>query len=317
MPVFFTDLNGVIQAHPCPLGPTTPARANMIVTRASIEHELGHDQYTDPAVWKTVIEIARGERPAPDGLDAQGAAMLKHLFNVVEDGRMERRLIDASPGVAPGLAASCQLVPRWPGPSGQPEHLLVDLIGALLCDGLPYGDPDGSKRAALTGRARDLHARLAPIVQRGALGPSSEAAFFAAVDRARALRAEGFEDFSALGLHGATPPPPPKPDVKPWTPPERKPRKPAGQHSEKRPRQRKCPHCGGFLDEQGRCHNPKCPGPQPHAPAEQKPGKPQPQAQPEADARVELERRYRQLKRENARLKRELNQQVDAQGASA
>ncbi|MEK7808605.1 MAG: hypothetical protein AAB571_05995, partial [Chloroflexota bacterium] len=88
---FATDMKGTIWAHPYPLGLSAPARNNMVVTRAGLEHELGHELYTPMGVWQRVLDVAEKKENEKD-LGEKGAGLLPHCFNIVEDGRMEREI---------------------------------------------------------------------------------------------------------------------------------------------------------------------------------------------------------------------------------
>jgi hypothetical protein len=252
---FGTDMQGKIFAHPYPLGKEAPARENMVVTRAGMEHELGHELYTPMPVWAAVLDIARSKEPV-EGLD-KGRVIVPKFFNVVEDGRMEHELAAHNAGVAPGLAASCALRPRWSGPSGKDSNKAVasDVMGALLYTGLPYFEVTADERREMSPRARKIFNDLEPVVVKATQG-TAEDAYHASIAIAKRFEAEGLLN---VPDYGSAPPPPPKGTPK-W-----RPAKPGEKGTKSKPRSgagpKKCPYCGGFLTAEGKCNNSECPGP--------------------------------------------------------
>ena len=277
---FGTDMQGKIFAHPYPLGKEAPARENMVITKAGMEHELGHELYTPMDVWAAVLDIAdvctecgrsllkkphlsgcsmaatKAKVPPVEGLD-EGRAIVPRLFNIVEDGRMERELVDHNAGVAPGLAASCALQPRWSGPSGGDGDKAVasDVTGALLYAGLPYFEVTDDQRCKLSPRALKIFNDLEPVVVKATQG-TAEDSYHASIAIAKRFEAEGLLN---VPDYGSAPPPPPKGTPK-W-----RPAKPGKKETKSKPRSgtgpKKCPYCGSFLTAEGKCNNPECPGP--------------------------------------------------------
>jgi hypothetical protein len=186
---FGTDMKGMIKADPYPLGREADPRANLVVTRAGIHHELGHELFTDPAVWAQVLAVSEGEQALED-LGSGGARLLPDLFNVVEDGRMERRLARDYAGVAEVLAASCRLEPRWDEAVGEGVSVGNQLFGAALYRALPFFGVRAEKQEEMHPKARRLYEEFEPVIGR-AVGGSAEDAFSAAAYMARRLEEEG------------------------------------------------------------------------------------------------------------------------------
>ncbi len=215
---FATNMQGKIQADPTPLGPNADPRDNLVVTRAGIYHELGHELYTDPALWATCLEANKSDTPydfetATGGrltLDA-GRRFLPQIYNIVEDGRMEREVARTTPGAGEILAASCRLEDRLGWEPGRPQDDYNDLTGALLYEALPfYRVRPKVVEERLSPKARALFEELRPLVQRSVRG-SGDDAFAAAVIIAKRLEEEGIIDHDSARKRGMTPPPPPPP----------------------------------------------------------------------------------------------------------
>lgn len=195
---FATDMKGTIYADPYPLGRGADPRHNLIVTRAGIYHELGHEQFTPQPIWGQVLEAAQG-RP-PIGLGEVAQKMLPRFYNIVEDGRMEREVARRYKGAAEILAASCRLEPRWGETVGPGVSESDQVFWALLYTGLPYFRVRQEVRQGMTPRARQVFEELEPVVIRAVRGTPEEA-FDAAVRIARRFEEEGFlqlppEDYS-------------------------------------------------------------------------------------------------------------------------
>jgi hypothetical protein len=201
---FATDLAGTIYLDPYPLGKHKPLAANLAVMTAGLEHELGHELFTNPDHWRKVLEVAGSAEEAPvEGLDERGRQIISHIYNIIEDGRMEREVSLTYAGAAEHLALGCQLQPRWDETVGEgidPQH---QVYGAMLYTALPYFKVKPAVRAAMSKEARALFEELEPVVRRGVTGSSDEA-LEAAFTIARRLQKEGL-----------TAPPPPKMDIRP------------------------------------------------------------------------------------------------------
>jgi hypothetical protein len=183
---FATDMKGMIRADPYPLGREADPCHNLVVTRAGIYHELGHEKFTDLSVWARVLEIANSTEPVA-GLD-NGRKLLAQVFNIVEDGRMERQVSAHYAGVAEILAASCRLEPRWDEHVG--GDLRHELVGSLLYTSLPYYRVRDEVRAAMSPQGRALFEELEPLVQ-GAVRGSAADALEASIAITRRLEAAG------------------------------------------------------------------------------------------------------------------------------
>jgi len=185
---FATDMKGTIHADPYPLGREADPRHNLVVTRAGIHHELGHELFTPLEIFAQVVAIAEGKQSV-EGLDG-GRRILPMLFNIIEDGRMERQVSQTYAGVAETLAASCRLEPRWDEKVGDevPDH--HQLIGALLYTSLPYYRLRPELRQQMSTNARALFDELEPLVRRGVTG-SPDDAFEAALAIARRFAQAG------------------------------------------------------------------------------------------------------------------------------
>ncbi len=185
---FATDMKGTIYADPYPLGRQADPRHNLVVTRAGIYHELGHEQFTPTAIWERVLAVHQGQQT--EGLGEAGRAMLPRFYNIVEDGRMERQVAANYAGAAEILAASCRLEPRWGEQVGTSVPPDQEVFWALLYTGLPYYRVRSEVREAMSPRARALFEELEPLVSR-AVHDSPEEAYRCAVHLARRFEEEG------------------------------------------------------------------------------------------------------------------------------
>jgi len=186
---FSTDMRGTITANPYPLGQDAPAARNLVVTRAGIYHELGHEEFTDLSVFQSVFDVAEGKRTI-DGLSPQAAALLPVIFNIVEDGRMERKVAIKYPGTREVLAASCRLEPRWDEEVGERASAASQVTGALLYTALPFYRVRPGVREQMSGEARALFEELEQLVAAAVQG-SSAGAFDASVQIARRMADAG------------------------------------------------------------------------------------------------------------------------------
>lgn len=170
---FATDMKGTIHADPYPLGREADPRHNLVVTRAGIHHELGHELFTSPELFARVVAIAEGKQNV-EGLDG-GRRILPMIFNIIEDGRMERQLSHTYAGVAETMAASCRLEPRWDEKVGEgvPDH--HQLVGALLYTCLPYYRLRPELCEQMSENAQALFNELEPVVRDGVHGLPEDA----------------------------------------------------------------------------------------------------------------------------------------------
>ena len=186
---FSTDMRGKIYADPYPLGRDADPRHNLIITRAGIYHELGHEQFTPQEIWARVLDVAEGNQDT--GLGDAGRKMLPRFYNIVEDGRMEREVSATYKGAAEILAASCRLEPRWGEEVGQGVSESDQVFWALLYTGLPYYRVRPAVREGMTPRARKVFEELEPVMARAVRGTPEET-YQAAVHIARRFEEEGF-----------------------------------------------------------------------------------------------------------------------------
>jgi len=207
---FGTDMRGTITADPYPLGRQADPRHNLVVTRAGIHHELGHELFTPPEIWAQVVEAAQGKQTM-EGLGEAGAKMLPRFFNVIEDGRMERRLANGYAGVAEVLAASCRLEPRWDEQVGEAVPVGQQVFWALLYTSLPFFRLRDEVRTGMPPQARALFDELEPVVRQAVQG-NAEVALAAAVHLARRFEEEGLIE---LPPQEYSPPVQPPPGTKP------------------------------------------------------------------------------------------------------
>ena len=170
---FATDMQGTIYLDPYPLGREAPLVYNAAVVMEGLQHEMGHELETPLDTFKRVLEVASSPQRV-EGLDA-GRPLVKQIYNIVEDGRMERR-ISLLPGVAEYLAVGCKLQPRWDEQVGMSEDgakrspavpLAHEVQGALLYEALPYYQVRPEVLEAMTPKARALFEELRPIVHQG------------------------------------------------------------------------------------------------------------------------------------------------------
>jgi hypothetical protein len=202
---FATDMHGTIYADPYPLGKDADPRHNLIVTKAGIYHEIAHELLTPPEDWALVLAIRDGKETV-EGIE-QGRRMVAKLYNITEDGRIEREMASRFAGVAETLATQCAIYPRWDERVGPGVPLAEEVIWPLLYTVLPYFRVRDEVRAAMTPEGRALFEELESIALRGALG-GSEDSLTATLEIARRLEAAGIFDVPETS---ATPPPLPGP----------------------------------------------------------------------------------------------------------
>jgi hypothetical protein len=202
---FATSMNGTIRADPLPLGAYAPVVENLVVIKAGIYHEIAHEQYTPPATWAKVLAIAQS--PTPNhGLD-QGRALLPTVYNIIEDGGIERLASAHYQGVAETLAASCALEPRWDERVGEHVPVPDQVLGALLYTALPYFAVSPTTRAAMSQPARTLFEELEPMVLHAVTG-SPEDRFQASLHVAQRLEQECGAMQTPPRMKVSAPPPP-------------------------------------------------------------------------------------------------------------
>jgi hypothetical protein len=208
---FATDMKGTIYADPYPLGKDADPRYNLLVTKAGIYHEIGHELTTPPGHWKTILNIAKGKEKV-EGVGRGGRKLITKMYNIVEDGRMERDMATRFPGVAEALAASCKVQPRWHERVGPGVPLADEVIWPLLYTALPFFKVRPEVRAAMSPEGRALFEDLEPIARKGALGTPDDS-LAAAIEITRRLEAAGVLTMPEGIEEHVTPPPSPSDDT--------------------------------------------------------------------------------------------------------
>ena len=199
---FATDMKGKIYADPYPCGVEAPQGHNLITTRAGIIHEIGHELVTPPEDWEHMLAIAAGTIQI-DGIDAL-RSHVPMLYNVIEDGRMERELSRRFMGAEEVLRGAAAVYPRWDEQVGTNVPLADQVIGAMLYTALPYFTVSDEVRDAMSPEAHTLFEQLEPIVRQGVSGTSEDSAA-ATIMIAQALEAAGVVSINE-GTVKATPP---------------------------------------------------------------------------------------------------------------
>jgi hypothetical protein len=183
---FATDMNGHIYAHAYPLGVAAPPAHNVVVAKAGIYHEFAHEEFTDQQTWFNIIAIGQSAAPLVFDVSDQRVRPEKEgeylvtvdrlrpltptLFNIIEDGRIERELSRQYPGAGEILAAACRLDARWDEAVGDAVPTHHQLMGAMLYTALPYYQVRPEIEARLHPDAKELLDRVAPIIRRAVNG---------------------------------------------------------------------------------------------------------------------------------------------------
>ena len=183
--MFSTNMKGRINAERYPLGKDAFAAENLLAMKAGVYHELGHEEDTEPAIWARVLKIARGEEEV-EGLPKGQAGMVAEVFNIIEDGRMERLQAQRRRGIASILAADAKINPRWDETVGEDIPLTHQVTGMMLYRSLPFFRVRQQVFEQASPRARKLFDEITPLVDRGTSG-SCEDGLFAAVEVSRLL----------------------------------------------------------------------------------------------------------------------------------
>ncbi len=183
--MFSTNMKGTIHAERYPLGKDAFAMQNLLAMKAGIYHELGHEEDTDPSVWARVLKIAKGEEEV-EGLPKRQARMVAEIYNIIEDGRMERLQAQRRRGIAAVLAADAKINPRWGESVGENVPLIHQVTGMMLYRSLPFFRVRREVFEQASPRAQQLFQKVAPLVDRGTSG-SAEDGLFAAVEVSRIL----------------------------------------------------------------------------------------------------------------------------------
>lgn len=194
--MFWTDMKGTIQAEMNPLSNTnhnTP-EANLLAFKAGIYHELGHEEDTPIGIFEQVIAIASGEEEV-DGIPRESAGLVAEIYNILEDGRMERQQARHRRGVAAILAADALLNPRWDEKVGEDVPVLHQVMGMMLYRSLPFFRVRREVYEAAPERVRKIFDEVLPYVDHAMNGP--EEAFAASIAITRRLLQES--EFRDLG----------------------------------------------------------------------------------------------------------------------
>jgi hypothetical protein len=183
--MFSTNMKGRINAERYPLGKDAFAAENLLAMKAGVYHELGHEEDTEPAIWARVLRIAKGEEEV-EGLPRGQAQMVAEVYNIIEDGRMERLQAQRRRGIASILAADAKINPRWDETVGESIPLTHQVTGMMLYRSLPFFRVRQEVFEQASPRARKLFDEIAPVVDRGTSG-SGEDGLFAAIEVSRIL----------------------------------------------------------------------------------------------------------------------------------
>lgn len=184
--MFSTDLRGRIQAERWPLQ-NTPQNSeinNLLAMKAGIYHELGHEEDTPVGIFARVMDIAHG-REEVDGIPKEAAGLVAEVYNILEDGRMERAQAKRRRGTASILAADALINPRWDEKVGEGIPVSHQVMGMMLYRSLPFFRVREEVLAAAPERVRALYREVEPLVDRAMQSPQD--AFQASVEITRRL----------------------------------------------------------------------------------------------------------------------------------
>ncbi len=182
--MFWTDMRGRIQAEMYPLGHDADDLFNMLALKAGIYHELGHEEDTPVGIFRRVVDIAKGKEEVP-GLPREGTGLVAEIYNILEDGRMERSQARKRRGVAAVLAEDAKHNPRWDEAVGEDVPLEHQVMGLMLYRSLPFFRVRREVLEAAPSRVRKLYAEVQPLVDRAMRSP--EETFAAAIEITRKL----------------------------------------------------------------------------------------------------------------------------------
>ncbi|MCX7756123.1 MAG: hypothetical protein N2117_12910 [Anaerolineales bacterium] len=184
--MFWTDMKGRIQAERYPLQntPLSNELNNLIALKAGLYHELGHEEDTPVGVFRRVLGIANGEEEV-EGLPKSAAGLVAEVYNILEDGRMERAQAKRRRGVANLLAACAAIEPRWDEQVGENIPVSHQVMGMMLYRSLPFFRVRPEVFAAAPERVRKLYLEVEPLVDRAMKSP--EDAFQASIEISRKL----------------------------------------------------------------------------------------------------------------------------------
>ncbi len=159
-----TDMQGNIYLDTMPLGPQPGVTKNLATAFGSAEHEIGHEKYTPVATWKRVLGIQNGTEPS--SLGAAARHVLTHVYNIVEDGRMERRVQAEDPyGYRMIEASTALLMSERAQPWTRSLDSWQKMTLAMLYEGLPTTQVPAALVKQMNAKERALWSRLQPMVQ--------------------------------------------------------------------------------------------------------------------------------------------------------
>jgi len=188
--MFWTDMRGQIRAERYPLRHTEHNSAvnNLLAMKAGIYHELGHEEDTPRQLFARVVEIARGMERV-EGIPPEQAGLVAEVYNILEDGRMERQQARRRRGAAAILAAEALINPRWDERVGDDIPLGLQVMGMMLYRALPFFSVRQAVLEAAPQRVQRLYREIEPLVDRAMRSP--EEAFQASIEITRRLLASG------------------------------------------------------------------------------------------------------------------------------
>ncbi|RME48500.1 MAG: hypothetical protein D6796_06175, partial [Caldilineae bacterium] len=194
--MFWTDMRGRIQAERFPLKntPNDSDVNNLLAMKAGIYHELGHEEDTPVGIFARILDIANG-REQVEGIPPAAAGLVAEVYNILEDGRMERQQAKRRRGVAATLAADARINPRWDEKVGEDLPLVHQVMGLMLYRSLPFFRVRPEVLEQAPPRVRRLYDEVRPLVDRAMRSP--EDAFQATIEiTRRLLRDDGLREFS-------------------------------------------------------------------------------------------------------------------------
>jgi len=184
--MFWTDMRGRIQAERYPLQntPRNTDANNLLALKAGLYHELGHEEDTPLGIFQRVMDIANGKEDV-EGLPRGAAGIVAEVYNILEDGRMERQQAKRRRGTAAILAAAAMIEPRWDEKVGEDVPFEHQIMGMMLYRSLPFFEVRREVFDAAPERVRRLYLDIEPLIDRAMRSP--EDAFQASIEISRRL----------------------------------------------------------------------------------------------------------------------------------
>ncbi|HHK60582.1 MAG TPA: hypothetical protein ENJ73_02515, partial [Desulfobacterales bacterium] len=163
----------------------------LVIIKGGLEHELGHELYTSLDNFERVMEMARtgerGEEEPP--LGSNGRMVVRDIYNILEDGRIERLLEQREPGAFLRIAQGDLLEPRWDEQVGLHIPHVPQVMGAMLYEALPNFQVRPEVLAGMAPKARAVFEEIRPHIWNAVYGDGEtavdEAGYIAAVLEAR------------------------------------------------------------------------------------------------------------------------------------